>query len=167
MISRASLKRAITKQFRNNSEIYVCRKGVTYIHIPCRLFFCLQQLSLKRRSRLTSSIYKSSPVHTVILVNKFPCAFTPVWFTPLFKNVSKWSSWWQGLVYTTLWISSSSFFGAPKNTWCFYNITLSGCDGGDRTRNIALFTWSFSPLSYNRHRHRGFLLNENVFLSDF
>ncbi len=36
------------------------------------------------------------------------------------------------------------FFGAPKkNIYCF-NSTISGCDGGNRTRKIAVNTWRFS-----------------------
>jgi hypothetical protein len=42
------------------------------------------------------------------------------------------------------------FFCAPKSIYCF-NSTISGCDGGNRTRNVAVDTWCLSPLSYNRH----------------
>jgi hypothetical protein len=50
------------------------------------------------------------------------------------------------------------FFGAPKNIYCFNN-TIYGCDGGNRTRNIAVNTvpgalateLQPSQLSYNRH----------------
>ncbi len=42
------------------------------------------------------------------------------------------------------------FFAVPKSIYCFYS-TVSGCDGGKRTRNIAVYTWRFSPLSCNRH----------------
>jgi hypothetical protein len=42
------------------------------------------------------------------------------------------------------------FFGAPKSIyWC--NSTASRRDGGNRTRNIAVYTWRLSTLSYNRH----------------
>jgi hypothetical protein len=41
-------------------------------------------------------------------------------------------------------------FYAPKNIFCF-NSTVSGCNGGNRIRYITLYTWRFSPLSYNRH----------------
>jgi hypothetical protein len=47
-------------------------------------------------------------------------------------------------------------FGAPKSFYCC-NSTVSGCDGGNRTRNIAVYTWRFSTLSttvtliYNHH----------------
>jgi hypothetical protein len=33
----------------------------------------------------------------------------------------------------------------------YFLCTVSGCDGGNRTRNIAVYTWRFSPLSYDRH----------------
>jgi hypothetical protein len=56
------------------------------------------------------------------------------------------------------------FFGAPKNIYCF-NRTISGCDGGNRTRIIALNTWRSSHwattvtlVSYNRAVYMGRLL---------
>jgi hypothetical protein len=42
------------------------------------------------------------------------------------------------------------FFGAPKGI--FYVLcTVSGCDSGNRNRNIAVCTWRLSPQSYGRH----------------
>jgi hypothetical protein len=43
-------------------------------------------------------------------------------------------------------------FGAPRSISCFF-CTLSGCDGGNRTRNIALAYWAtaITLLSYGRH----------------
>ncbi len=31
---------------------------------------------------------------------------------------------------------------------CYGNNTVSGCDGGNWTRNMAMYTWRLSPLSY-------------------
>jgi hypothetical protein len=45
------------------------------------------------------------------------------------------------------------FFGAPKNIF-YFNFTVSGCDGGHRTRNIhrsSKYIWRLSLLSYDRH----------------
>jgi hypothetical protein len=38
-------------------------------------------------------------------------------------------------------------FGAPNSIYCLTS-TVSGRDGGNRTRNIAVYTWRFSTLSY-------------------
>jgi hypothetical protein len=35
----------------------------------------------------------------------------------------------------------SCFFGAPKSILLFFDSTVSGCDSGNRTRNIAVYTW--------------------------
>jgi hypothetical protein len=45
---------------------------------------------------------------------------------------------------------SSWFKCSPMSIYCFH-CTVSGCDGGNRTRNIAVYTWCLSTLSYNRH----------------
>ncbi len=38
-----------------------------------------------------------------------------------------------------------------QRAFFYFLCTVSGCDGGNRTRNIAVYTWRFSPLSYDRH----------------
>ncbi len=38
-----------------------------------------------------------------------------------------------------------------QRAFFYFICTVSGCDGGNRTRNIAVYTWRFSPLSYDRH----------------
>jgi hypothetical protein len=45
---------------------------------------------------------------------------------------------------------SSWFKCSPMSIYCFH-CTVSGCDGGNRTRNIAVYTWRLSTLSYNCH----------------
>ncbi len=69
---------------------------------------------------------------------------------------------WRGILFCRF-VSSSSwcchisvpgqyffvFFGAPKNLFYWFDSTISGCDGGYRTRNKAVYTWRLSPLSYN------------------
>ncbi len=45
------------------------------------------------------------------------------------------------------------FVGAPKSIFYFI-ATVSGCDCGNRTRNIAVNTWRLKPLSYSRHPER-------------
>ncbi len=47
----------------------------------------------------------------------------------------------------SLWSNFVEFFCAPKSI-LYFIYTLSGCDGGNRTRIIAVHTWRFSPLSY-------------------
>ncbi len=42
-------------------------------------------------------------------------------------------------------------FFVLQRAFFYFLCTVSGCDGGNRTRNIAVFTWRFSPLSYVRH----------------
>ncbi len=42
------------------------------------------------------------------------------------------------------------FFGALKSIF-YFHWTVSWCDGRNRTRNIAVYTWRFSLLSYDRH----------------
>jgi hypothetical protein len=37
----------------------------------------------------------------------------------------------------------------------YFLCTVSGCDGGNRTRNIAVYTWRFSLLSYDSHHQLG------------
>jgi hypothetical protein len=63
------------------------------------------------------------------------------------------------------------FFGSPKSISYFIAI-VSGCDGGNRTRNIAVNTWRLKPLSYSRHpvqllleltMRQIFLDKENIF----
>ncbi len=41
-------------------------------------------------------------------------------------------------------------FGAPMSI-SYFIATVSGCDGGNRTRNTAVNTWRLKPLSYSRH----------------
>jgi hypothetical protein len=45
------------------------------------------------------------------------------------------------------------FFCAPKSIFLVFLCTVSGRDGGNRTRNIAVYTWRFSLLSYDHHPH--------------
>jgi hypothetical protein len=45
----------------------------------------------------------------------------------------------------------SSFFDVLKNVFFCFTSTVSGCDGRNRIRNLAVYIWCFSPLSYNRH----------------
>jgi hypothetical protein len=40
------------------------------------------------------------------------------------------------------------FWGTPRSI-CYFICTLSGCGSGNRTRNIAVYTWRL--LSYGRH----------------
>ncbi len=42
------------------------------------------------------------------------------------------------------------FLGAPKSIY-YCSSPVSGCDSGNRTQNIAMYTWRFSALNYNRH----------------
>ncbi len=44
-----------------------------------------------------------------------------------------------------------SFFWCSEEHFSIFFCTVSGCDGGNRTRNIAVHTWCFSLLSYGRH----------------
>ncbi len=46
------------------------------------------------------------------------------------------------------------FFGAPRSI-SYFIYTLSGCDGENRTRNIAVYTWRLSLLSYGRRPGTG------------
>ncbi len=56
-------------------------------------------------------------------------------------RLSKWTSWASS--YRLL------FFCAPKGI--FYVLcTVSGCDRGNRTRNVAAYTWCLSLMSYGR-----------------
>ncbi len=48
-----------------------------------------------------------------------------------------------------IWNSSWGKF-APKSIY-FFHSTVSESDGGNRTRNIAVFNWRFSTLRYYRH----------------
>ncbi len=43
------------------------------------------------------------------------------------------------------------FFFMLQRAFFYFLCTVSGCDGGNRTRNIAVYTWRFSLLSYGRH----------------
>ncbi len=43
------------------------------------------------------------------------------------------------------------FFLCSEEHFLFLFCTVSGCDGGNRTRSIAMCTWRFSLLSYDRH----------------
>jgi hypothetical protein len=43
------------------------------------------------------------------------------------------------------------FFLVLQRAFFYFLCTVSGCDGGNRIRNIAMYTWRFSPLSYDRH----------------
>jgi hypothetical protein len=40
------------------------------------------------------------------------------------------------------------FFFVLVRAFFYFLCTVSGCDGGNRTRNIAVYTWRFSLLSY-------------------
>ncbi len=48
---------------------------------------------------------------------------------------------------------SNTFFSfvfiVLQRAFFYFLCTVSGCDGGNRTRNIAVYTWR--PLSYDRH----------------
>jgi hypothetical protein len=54
------------------------------------------------------------------------------------------------------------FFGAPKSI-SYFIATVSECDGGNRTRNIAVFTWRLKPLSYSRHPFESLCCNYEEF----
>ncbi len=43
------------------------------------------------------------------------------------------------------------FFCALQSIFLYFLCTVSGCDGGNRTRIIAVCIWRFSLLSYDRH----------------
>ncbi len=43
------------------------------------------------------------------------------------------------------------FFLVLQRAFFYFLCTVSGCDGGNRTRNIVVYTWRLSPLSYDRH----------------
>jgi hypothetical protein len=47
----------------------------------------------------------------------------------------------------------SFVFFVLQRAFLYFLCTVSGCDGGNRTRNIVVYTWRLSPLSYDRHRH--------------
>ncbi len=42
-------------------------------------------------------------------------------------------------------------FFVLHRAFLYFLCTVSGCDEGNRTRNIAVYTWRFSLLSYGRH----------------
>ncbi len=42
-------------------------------------------------------------------------------------------------------------FFVLQRAFLYFLCTVSGCDGGNRTHNIAVYAWRFSPLSYDRH----------------
>jgi hypothetical protein len=44
----------------------------------------------------------------------------------------------------------SFVFFVLQRAFFYFLCTVSGCDGGNRTLNIAVYTWRFSPLSYGR-----------------
>jgi hypothetical protein len=44
-----------------------------------------------------------------------------------------------------------SFFLCALNSISYFLSTVSGCDGGNQTCNIAVYTWRISLLSYDRH----------------
>ncbi len=46
---------------------------------------------------------------------------------------------------------NTPMFFVLHRAFFYFLCTVSGCDGGNRTRNIAVYTWRFSPLSYDRH----------------
>ncbi len=46
----------------------------------------------------------------------------------------------------------SFVFFVLQRAFFYILCTVSGCDGGNRTRNIAVNTWRFSPLNYGRMR---------------
>ncbi len=83
------------------------------------------------------------------------------WQTLLFKlnrypGVSKIFSF--SFYFKVFFFISLFFFSAPKGI--FYALcTVSGCDGRNRTRNIAVITWRLSLLSYDRHSKLVVLLN--------
>jgi hypothetical protein len=56
------------------------------------------------------------------------------------------------LLYNTVYIFlfCRFFLGAPKSIYCCSS-QVSGCDGGNRARNMAVYTWRFGTLSYKRH----------------
>ncbi len=56
---------------------------------------------------------------------------------------------WRHL-HTILIVFFPLFFVLQRAFFYFLR-TVSGCDSGNRTRNIAVYTWLFSPLSYGRH----------------
>ncbi len=42
-------------------------------------------------------------------------------------------------------------FFVLQRAFFYFICTVSRCDGRNRTRNIAVYTWRFSPLSYDHH----------------
>jgi hypothetical protein len=46
---------------------------------------------------------------------------------------------------------SSFCFLCSKEHFFYFPCTVTGCDGGNRIRNIVVYTWRFSPLSYGRY----------------
>jgi hypothetical protein len=60
------------------------------------------------------------------------------------------------------------FFFELQRAFFYFLSTVSGCDGGNRTRNIAVYTWRISLRSYDRHQSvfttTCFLLGENHFV---
>ncbi len=52
---------------------------------------------------------------------------------------------------TSIGIFFSFVFWCSKEHFPIFFCTVSGRDGRNRTRNIAVYTWRFRPLSYDRH----------------
>jgi hypothetical protein len=48
-------------------------------------------------------------------------------------------------------IEISFVFFVLQRAFFYFLCTVSGCDGGNRIHNIAVYTWRFSLLSYDRH----------------
>jgi hypothetical protein len=85
-------------------------------------------------------------------------------YSPKFKSGrkpgEKKNNWLANLhdpMWSNFMLACSFFFGASKSIYGV-NSTVLGYDGGNRIRNIAMYTWRFStlshnghPLSYNRH----------------
>jgi hypothetical protein len=51
-------------------------------------------------------------------------------------------------------VNRESFFWWSEEHILYFFCAVSGCDGGNRTRNIAVDAWRFSLLSYGRHPQR-------------